>query len=238
MGRNPFEESQRGKSPQPDDPGDSQKSRLEGIVEIEEDEEAQETEEGITPKEPDLLGDIPVADWQPKKRERDRSWEQKHKTYVYRGIHPEIRQEVKTIAQSIMVSADEVAAVFLQYALACLEDGTLQIQSHLKPKSRRRTLFPDGEPNWRKSTQSHSSPPKKRKRRKGKKEEDPLWKKQTGYRVQEATHEGICKLANAYTVSNGEVVSFLLGHSIEDYWSGKLILDPQPVTVKMTLSGG
>jgi hypothetical protein len=182
------------------------------------------------------IDEIPMGDWKPEKRERDRSWDREHKVFTYRGVDPELHDQVLALAEELMVSASDVAEVFAQYGLACIERGDLQVQAYIKPKSRRMTLFPDGQAAWKEASWHQTPPTKKRKKNPNESNgQDRLWEKQVGYRMQPETHAALRELAKAHSVSTGEVIMLLFGHSLNAYQSGKLVLEPQPVTVKMTL---
>ncbi|MEA3349564.1 MAG: hypothetical protein U9Q82_02965 [Chloroflexota bacterium] len=184
------------------------------------------------------LDGIPTGNWRPEKRDRDREWEASNRAYSYRSVDPKINHALLELAEDLMVSVSDVADVFIRYGLACIERGELQVQSRIKPQSRRMTLINDDEDDWQEASWNQTPPTKKKRRKKAEQDDqEQLWKQQVGYRVQPETHAALRKLAKAHNVSSGDVITLLCGHSLNAYQSGKLILNPRPVTVKMTLKG-
>ncbi|MEA3351171.1 MAG: hypothetical protein U9Q82_11155 [Chloroflexota bacterium] len=182
------------------------------------------------------LDGISTGNWRPEKRDRDRGWEKSNRAYSYRSVAPEIHKAILTLAEDLMVTVDEVAEAFVQYSIFCIERGELQVEAYIKPKARRMTLFPDGEAGWQEVSWDPTSPTNKKKRQ-NKNEKKQPWKKVTSYRIDKKSHAIIRQLADEHNIPTGEVVTLLFGHSLNAYRSGKLLLKPQPVTVKMTLKG-
>jgi hypothetical protein len=83
----------------------------------------------------------------PESKSRDRSWEREQRqaagfvTVTYRRIPEELRAEIKEIASENLVTVDEIARFFLEYALESYKAGELTIQP--KPAPGKYTLFPE-----------------------------------------------------------------------------------------------
>jgi hypothetical protein len=181
------------------------------------------------------LDEVPAGNWKPEKRDRDRSWEKKNPSHSYRGVRPEVHQQILALAKQLMVSVGDVADVFAQYAIACLERGDLQIEAYLQPQARRRKLCVAGQAKWR-EVKWGQTPPQKIKKKDRQDEEEKLWERVFSYRVSPSTHQAICKIAKKHNASNGDVVTLFFRYGLQAYERGELVLEPQPVTVKMTLS--
>jgi predicted choloylglycine hydrolase len=67
-----------------------------------------------------------------KPKERNRQWEKEHRTHSYRGVPPEIHNQVVALASHLQVTTDEIVQAFVQYGLSCLEDGILTISPRPK----------------------------------------------------------------------------------------------------------
>jgi len=95
------------------------------------------------------------------------------------------------------------------------------------------TLFPkERAKGWQETNDApREIPARKKKQTKQAKRVYPS----VSYRLPEKVHDDICGLAMDLDVPLGEVVSFLLQHGLDAYRNGKLSLQPQPLTVKMTL---
>jgi hypothetical protein len=84
----------------------------------------------------------------PEDRTRDRSWERAqrqaagYKTVTYRRIPEELRDEIKETASRNLVTVDDIARVFLEYALEAYQEGRLKIKPTLL--TGKYTLFPEG----------------------------------------------------------------------------------------------
>jgi hypothetical protein len=181
------------------------------------------------------LDEVPAGNWKPEKRDRDRSWEKKNPSHSYRGVRPEVHQQILALAKQLMVSVGDVADVFAQYAIACLERGDLQIEAYLQPQARRRKLSVAGQAKWR-EVKWGQTPPQKIKKKDRQDDEEKLWERVFSYRVSPSTHQAICKVAKKHNASNGDVVTLFFRYGLQAYERGELVLEPQPVTVKMTLS--
>lgn len=162
------------------------------------------------------------AAMQKKAAERKREWEKAHKPKHYRGVPADIRQQVKEIAGSLNVPADEVAQAFIEYSLMCLTRGTLVLSGMPSQQRVRMTLYASGagwaENGWK---------PEPAKRGGRRKDEPALWREIAHYRIPDELHEQIKQAASdVYPV--GEVAAVLLKHGIESYQRGTLVLMPQP----------
>lgn len=165
------------------------------------------------------------AAMQKKAAERKREWEKSHKPKHYRGVPADIRQQVKEIADSLNVPADEVARAFIEYSLTCLKRGTLVLSGMPSQRRMRMTLYASGagwaENGWK------PEPPQKRSVKK--KDDAALWREIAHYRIPDELHEQIKQAADdVYPI--GEVAAVLLKNGIESYRNGSLVFMPQPKT--------
>ena len=161
----------------------------------------------------------------PAAKERKREWEKAHKPKHYRGVPADIRQQVKEIAETLNVPADEVARAFFEYSLTCLKRGTLVLSGTPSQRRVRMTLYASGagwaENGWK------PEPPQKRSGRK--KDDAALWREAVYYRIPDTLHEQVKQAADdVYPI--GEVAATLLKNGIEGYRRGALVLMPQPKT--------
>lgn len=153
-------------------------------------------------------------------RTRKRAWEKANPQKHYRGVVPEIRDAVRVLAESLEVSADEVARVFFEYGLLCVQRGTLRLEP--RPHAQRMTLYPFGGAGWAENGWT-PQPPKPRQR---KQKQTTRWQEMVHYRIPDELHQQIKALASDY-LPVGEVVSVLLKHGLESYQQGVLLLNPQ-----------
>jgi len=164
---------------------------------------------------------------------RNRTWEKKHRPYRYVNVSVELREQVLALAKHLGVTVDEVARAFVEYGVACVDEERLHLRAQSNPHGRKMTLFPkERAKGWQEANESpREIPARKKKRISMAKRVYPA----VSYRLPEKVHDDICGLAMDLDVPLGEVVSFLLQHGLDAYRSGKLSLQPQPLTVKMTL---
>ena len=174
------------------------------------------------------LNEVPAGNWKPEKRDRDRSWEKENKAYTFRGIDPDTHDRVLALAQEWMVSASDIAQVLIEYALALLEREELQIESYLEPKARRMKI------SWQETSWCQTPPKKKKKQEKD--PEDAAWKFRVSYRLQNNLVERIRGIADKHNVSQGDVITLFFICGFDAYEKGRLTLNTEPVTVKMTLT--
>ena len=92
----------------------------------------------------DQIGEEPIdaLTRRPSKAKRDRSWERRQQLVAYRGIPPELQEELKGIARKLGVTVGEVARTFLEYGLEAYEQGQLELRPVLT--TGKHTLFPGG----------------------------------------------------------------------------------------------
>ena len=166
---------------------------------------------------------------------RNRRWEKKHRPYRYVNVSVELREQVLGLAEHLGVTADEVARAFVEYGVECVDVEKLRLRAQPNPFGRKMTLFPkEHAKGWRKTNESpREIPARKKKRSKQAKRVYPA----VSYRLPKKAHDDIRRLAMDLGVPLGDVVSFLLQYGLDAYRGGKLSLQPQPLTVKMTLSG-
>src|SRR5512143_2514391 len=67
------------------------------------------------------------------KAKRNRAWEQKRakEFAAYRGIPPELRGRVKSLAEAMGVPVGDVVRAFLEHGLADVESGKLTLNARL-----------------------------------------------------------------------------------------------------------
>jgi len=165
-------------------------------------------------------------------RKRKRNWEKEHPGKLYRGVPAEVRERVKQIAETLEVTADEVARAFLEYGLQCVERGTLTLSGLPGRRRGRMTLYASG-PAWAENGWTPTPPAKEGRRKKA-----PTWREVAHYRIPDELHEQVKRLAgDVYPV--GEVAAVLLKNGIESYERGVLVLFPKPKTgPALSWSGG
>lgn len=80
----------------------------------------------------------------PSEAKRDRSWERAQRkaglVVTYRGIPPDVQEQVKKIADDLGVPVGEVVRRFLEFGLESYRAGTLSLQPVFA--AYRRTLYP------------------------------------------------------------------------------------------------
>jgi hypothetical protein len=166
---------------------------------------------------------------------RNREWEKAHRPHRYVNVPIELREQVTALAEHLVVSADEVARAFIEYGIECFDEEILQVDVRPNPQGRKMTLFPQEQAQgWQAANNAPQQIPARRKK---KAERVKKVYPAVSYRLPEALHNNICGLAMDLGVPLGEVVTLLLGYGLEAYQAGRLRLNPQPVTVKMTLQG-
>ena len=173
-------------------------------------------------------------------RKRDRSWEKQanNRPTTFRGVPPKLQAEVRQMAADLHVTVDDVARAFLEFGWQCYRKGELQITPTLNRQ--RLTLFPEPgnwagvkRPGWFERVWE-TLPPKTIINRKDPRKIDEQavkpWKwPKANYRclpVELVT--AIRQLHTKHTIPIGEIVTLFLGHALEAYRSGRLVLDPQP----------
>ncbi len=164
---------------------------------------------------------------------RNRKWEKEHRPYRYVNVSVELREQVLALAKHLGVTADEVARAFVEYGVECVNEEKLHLRAQPNPHGRKMTLFPkERAKSWQQTNDAPREIPTRKKKRMSKaKKVYPA----ISYRFPAKVHNDICSLAMNLDVPLGDVVSFLLQHGLDAYRSGKLSLQPQPLTVKMTL---
>lgn len=176
------------------------------------------------------------------KKQRDRSWEKQedNRPISYRGVPPRLQAEVRQVATDLQVTVDDVARAFLEFGVLCYRKNEIKIAPTLSRQ--RLTLFPDQNncadvkrPGWYERVLDKpmsKTASGKRGTRKGKEESVKPWKwpKVSYRRLPTELVETIHQLHEAYSVPVGEIVTLFLGHALDAYQSGRLILEPQPRT--------
>jgi hypothetical protein len=174
------------------------------------------------------------------KKERNRQWERQpeNRPMLIRGIPPVLRASVKEIAAVLNVRIDDVARAFLEFGLKCYRSGEIQIQPVLSDG--RRTLFPSPDAGWGRNILPgwyekvwDQQPPQKgvRSKRQSNSTRDKPWKWQASYRgIPEEIQAEIRQIRISKEVPLGEIATMLLGHALEAYKTGRLVLNPLPKT--------
>jgi hypothetical protein len=164
-------------------------------------------------------------------KKRDRKWERSHQDEVatYRGVIPEARQALISLAQMLNVPVDEVARAFLEFGVSSYETGEIRLTPY--PKAQRMTLFSQvgGEiVDTKKGWLQEAFPAAKKTGNKQKKTERKAWEFRVTYRLPRAVKDVIKQIADRHYVPVGELVLYFFRYSLDAYQSGKLVLTPQP----------
>lgn len=174
------------------------------------------------------------------KKQRDRSWEKKedNRPTSYRGVPPKLQAEVRQVAADLQVTVDDVARAFLEFGVLCYRKKEIKIAPTLSRQ--RLTLFPDPDnwagakrPGWYERVWDQPAPKAgngKKGSHKGNTETVKPWKwpKASYRRLPAELVETIHQLHEKHSVPVGEIVTLFLGHALDAYQTGRLILEPQP----------
>jgi len=171
------------------------------------------------------------------KKTRDRSWEREenNRPMLFRCVPPGLRKAIKEIADDLQVRVDDVARAFLEFGLQCYQKNEIQVQPILSEG--RLTLFPKPDDRWNKDVLPgwyervwEQQPPAK-KSRKGQKSGDSQekpWKWQVSYRgIPAEVQAALREIHEMKSIPLGEVATLFLGHSLDAYNTGRLVLNPQ-----------
>lgn len=179
-------------------------------------------------------------------RQRDRSWEKSNRSMLIRGLPVKLCQSIKGIALALQVRADDVARAFLEYSLLCYQRGEIHVTPVLYEQ--RRTLFPDPRsdwgkdqlPGWYEKVWDPQPPELPVSPRKSKTVEEKPWQRQVSYRgIPDEMQTAMRELHRQHNVPLGEIATLLLGHALDAYQSGRLVLSPQPrQAAKLRISQG
>ena len=207
----------------------------------------QEEVAGPNQAPPSPLDMIPTAE----QKRRNRSYEKRNRTFTYRLSDKEIGAMIAAVAQSLQVTADEVARAFVEAGMREARLGHIPFDS-ISPAARRMTLYPTGAETW--SIQEQSGWPKPipaRSERKKPLSESEKRKRQqelNQFRVSYRWPEEVDKALTDLTESvigkvlvrsdgrKGWVLTILLRYGLSAYEAGRLPLQPQPKVVKMELT--
>jgi len=172
-------------------------------------------------------------------KQRDRSWEKKvanHPT-TYRGVPPKLQAAIKEIAADLQVNVDDVGRAFLEFGMLCYQQGEIRITAVLS--NQRLTLFPAADawgskphPGWFEQVWDAQTPKpglRQCNRRKVDAGATKPWQwPRVSYRgLPHGLKVAIQELHQQHHVPAGEVVTLLLGHALEAYQNGRLVLNPQ-----------
>jgi len=172
------------------------------------------------------------------KKQRDRGWEKEesNRPMLFRRVPPPLRQAIKEIADDLQVRVDDVARAFLEFGLQCYQKNQIQVQPVLSEG--RRTLFPRPDDRWNKNVLPgwyervwEQQPPAKKSRKtpkSGDGQEKP-WKWQVSYRgIPAEVQSALREIHQKKSIPLGEVATLFLGHALDAYRTGRLVLNPQP----------
>ncbi len=183
------------------------------------------------------------------KKQRDRSWEKQgeNRPTSYRGVPPKLQAEVRHVAADLQVTVDDVSRAFLEFGVQCYRKKEIKIAPTLSRQ--RLTLFPDPDnwagvkrPGWYERVWDQPAPKAangKKSSHKGDTEMVKPWKwpKASYRRLPAELVETISQLHETHSVPVGEIVTLFLGHALEAYQTGRLILEPQPrASASLTVS--
>ncbi len=172
------------------------------------------------------------------KKPHDRSWEKRenNRPILFRRVPPGLRDAIKEIADSLQVRADDVARAFLEFGVQCYQQGEIQIQPALSEG--RLTLFPKSGDNWgkrplpgwyEKAWDQHPPIKAAHRAQQSNKEPEKPWKWQVAYRgIPSEIQSTLREIHQKKSVPLGEVATLFLGHALDAYNTGRLVLNPQP----------
>lgn len=179
----------------------------------------------------DVLSRIRVA--KPSER-RDRKWEKKNRSRGFRGVLPNIREAIKSLAAVEGVSTGAVVEILLSYSILRFHRGDLQIAPVLK--AGRLTLFPEtvdekrGKKSLRWAEKTWGLKPPQKKKPERKKAGSQQWKEMISYRISDETWNAFQAIRSFQgqglgdPLPAGELFNFLVGRSLDAYESGQLVL--------------
>lgn len=174
------------------------------------------------PQAQEPVEQIPTA----QKKRRAREWDKSHPTISYfipaplHGQAKDVRAEILGLAQKHMTTITSVAAALMEYALAQVRIGKLNLETRPDAMRRRIAL------TWEDANEKGQEIPRPVRRQK--KDEDLY----LGYRWSKDTHKQIESLSNSGTIVPGEVVVFLLRCALDAYKSGRLQLTEKPIVMR------
>jgi len=191
---------------------------------------------GAAAAEPQAPAAVPVIEQLrvAEKKPRDRGWELENRPVLFRGVPPGLHEEIKQVADDLGVRASDVARAFLEYGLLCHQRGELQVEPVLSHY--RLTLFPTGDgwgnerPGWYEKAWDPQPPAVRSRKGKAAKDIPPkTWQQQVAYRgIPQEVQAAIRMIHQQRHVPLGEVATLLLGHALQAYRDGRLVLHPQP----------
>jgi hypothetical protein len=172
------------------------------------------------------------------KKQRDRGWEKEesNRPMLFRRVPPLLRQAIKEIADDLQVRVDDVARAFLEFGLQCYQKNEIQVQPVLSEG--RLTLFPRPDDHWNKNVlpgwyervwEQQLPAKKSRKTSKSGDGHEKPWKWQVSYRgIPAEVQLALREIHQKKSIPLGEVATLFLGHSLDAYRTGRLVLNPQP----------
>lgn len=172
--------------------------------------------------------DLPLA----RQRERNRGWERSHPARRYL-IPIDVRDEVASLAETLMENVDPVACVLFDYAETCHVRGTLKFKPRLNPTGRKHTLAweeADAE-SIQLSTRRHGSVKRTDTRSRS------LKGRTAAYRLGAERHAKLKTIAEAYNLRLADVLIAFFRHGLQSFRDGKLKIKREPVVMQMQVKG-
>lgn len=168
-----------------------------------------------------------ITDRETRFRKRNRSWEKSHnnQTHSFRGISPDLRDAVTRTAETLSITASEVARAFMEFSLQSYDHGFLKISPTLNRG--KLTIFPKAwgteQAKWF-SNINHNAPiPAIQKKSKAKKQAGVV----VAYRgLPQNLIDRLHVLSDENHVPVGEIVSMLLLYALDAYSARQLVLSP------------
>ena len=155
-------------------------------------------------EQPDYLGSIPAADWKPRKRRKDQRKREKSRWIPLRRP---TKKALEKRATALGVPAWELVRYLLEYGLAAVQSGDLELIPQLEPAGL--TLYPA----------------EQRTRQRRRKQHDLV---NASYRgIPDATWENVKALAQSFPV--WQVANKLIEYGLEQMDAGRL--QPQPKNI-------
>lgn len=174
----------------------------------------------------DPVAQIEVA----RERKRERAWEQSHRGrtwYIPPALQEqakETRAEILALAQKHMATASNVASALLDFSLAQVRSGKLQLETRPDPGRRKLPLAWEEASDWAQEIQ----PPRRRTAN------VPLLR--LTYRIDGNVVNQIQAAARTHGTTDGEVAVRLLRHALDAYKSGRLRLREEAVVMGQKVS--
>lgn len=181
-----------------------------------------------------------------KTRRRNRAYEKSHAKFSYRLTDGTIPGQILGIAQSLSISADNVAQALVQAGLHASRQGKID-WSEVRPVQGRMTLFPTSQETWvvhdEPVTWAQEIPQPKKRKRKTEAEREQERKQRDALRVHyrwppelDDALDNLTRQVMGYQPGEhltrkdgrkGEVLTILLRFGIQAYQTGRIDLTPK-----------